>query len=223
MHSYIQPLAERLAANADAETAKWARSYMKDHFEFFGIKSPLRNALFKEFRAENGLPEFEDLAPIVMELYAQPERDFHYFAIELTAKFKKQWTLRTLPLFENMAVTKSWWDSVDYINSVCIRPFFKKFPVDKYEITQKWIDSGNMWLQRLSIICQLGLREKTDTTLLSRNILQLNTSNEFFIQKAIGWSLRELSKSMPDTVLAFVENNELKPLSRREALRLLKK
>lgn len=222
MHPYIQPLSRKLAAAANPETARWARSYMKDHFEFFGMKSPDRNALFKEFWAENGLPSMDDLGRTVEELFTLPEREFQYFGIELAAKYKKCYLPETLELIEHMAITKSWWDSVDYINSVCLRPWFKKHPENKAEITRRWIDSGNMWLQRLSIICQLGLREKTDIALLFRNILQLNTSKEFFIQKAIGWSLRELGKTWPDTVIEFVNENELKALSRREALKHLK-
>jgi len=222
MHPYFKPLTPKLAAAANANDAILAKMYMKDRFEFFGTRAPARNALFKEFWAEHGLPGFEDLDLLVTELFAMPEREYHYFAIEIVAKFKKQYTPETLALIEKIAVTNSWWDSVDYINSVCLRPYFKKYPENRVEITQRWIDSGNMWLQRLSVICQLDLRDKTDIALLFRNILQLNTSKEFFIQKAIGWALRELGKTYPETVVEFVGENDLKPLSRREALKHLR-
>lgn len=219
MNSYLIPLAEKLAAAGNPEDAEWSKRYMKNQFEFFGIKTPQRNAIFKEFWAEHGLPDFADLEPLVNNLFALPEREFHYFAIELATKFKKQWTERTLALFEKMVQKNSWWDSVDYINSVCLRPYFKRFPENTTEITQRWIDSGNMWLQRLSVIFQLGRRSDTDIALLFRNINQLSHSKEFFIQKGIGWALRELAKAAPETVREFVAENELKPLSRREALK----
>ena len=116
---------------------------------------------------------------------------------------------------------KSWWDSVDTINSVCFKPYFQKFPENRYEITQKWIDSENIWLQRLSVICQLGLKDKTDVELLFGNILQLTESKEFFVQKAIGWALRDLARNQPELVKKFVAENDLKPLSKREALKHL--
>lgn len=222
MHPYIHPLAQKLSVAANPDDAVWAKKYMKGQFEFFGIKSPARNAIFKEFWAEYRLPRFEDLEPLITELFDMPEREYHYFAIELTARFKMQCTSESLALLEKMVLLRSWWDSVDYINSVCLRPYFKKFPEDSAEITQRWIDSGNMWLQRLSVICQLGLRDKTDIALLFRNILLLNTSKEFFIQKAIGWALRELGKTYPETVIEFVNENDLKPLSSREALKHLR-
>ena len=46
-------------------------------------------------------------------------------------------------------------------------------------------------------------------------------SDEFFINKAIGWALREYSKTDADAVRAFVAETDLAPLSRREALKWL--
>lgn len=194
---------------------------MKNRCLFFGIKSPLRKEIIKEFFAENGLPEFAELNDIIDELFQLPQREFQYFGIELCGKLKKQWTAETLSLFEKMVVTKSWWDSVDYIKSVCLKDYFLKFPDERFEITQRWIDSGNIWLQRLSVIFQLGYKEKTDVELLQRNILQLTDSNEFFVQKAIGWALRDYARFNAEFVKKFVADNKLKPLSKREALKHL--
>lgn len=220
--TYIKELSLMLKASADEKDALWAAKYLKNQFEFFGIKAPARNAAFKEFFAKNGLPPEEQLEAMIDELFFLPEREFQYFGIELAAKFKREWKPESVYLFEKMAITKSWWDSVDYINIACIKPYFEKFTDDKASITQRWADSGNTWLQRLSLICQLGKKTRIDIPLLFRNILQLNHSDEFFIQKAIGWALRDLAWKEPDTVRKFVSENKLKPLSRREALKNLR-
>jgi 3-methyladenine DNA glycosylase AlkD len=81
--------------------------------------------------------------------------------------------------------------------------------------------SGNFWLQRVCIIFQLLHKSKTDTQLLASVINQLSSSKEFFIQKAIGWSLRQYVRTDPDWVFQFVESNQLAPLSKREAIRRL--
>ncbi len=175
-----------------------------------------------EFIETNGLPDFEQLEELIFALFEQPERELHHFAIEVCGKLKKDWTKETINLFEKMAMTKSWWDSVDGINIFCIRPYFTKFPDEIYEVTQSWIESGNIWLQRLSVICQLRKKEDTDKKLLTRNVLQLNDSEEFFVQKAIGWALRDLAHDDPEWVKDFVAKNDLKPLSKREALKNLK-
>lgn len=218
---YIQNIADRFKQNANTENAIKMKQYMRNKFEYYGIKSPERKAILKIFFAENDLPAFEELNEIADELFRLPEREFQYFAIELVGKYKKQWTEETLKLFEKMSVTKSWWDSVDYIKSVCFKPYFLKFPDKRYEITQRWIDSENIWLQRLSIIYQLGYKDKTDTELLRRNILQLNESEEFFVQKAIGWALRDYARVDAEFTKRFVAENSLKPLSNREALKNL--
>ncbi len=218
--SYIGSLQEKFGQASDPANAVRMSAYMKNRFPFFGIKTPERRRISREFINENGLPLFEKLDEVIFKLFELQHRELHHFAIELCGKYKNGWTPKTIKLFEKMAVTKSWWDSVDAINIFCIKPYFAKFPnADTYSITQSWIDSGNIWLQRLSIIFQLRLTDKTDTKLLARNILQLNHSDEFSVQKAIGWALRDFWRTDPDWVISFVNRNDLKPLSIREALK----
>ncbi len=222
MHTFTNLFVKKLKPNANPENAVAMKSYMKDRFEFLGIKTPERRRFLKEVYAEEDLPPFEDLETIVFELFDQPEREFQYTGIELCGRYKKHWTEKSLPIFEKMILTKSWWDTVDSIKSVCLRDYFLWFPENRYEITQQWIESGNMWLQRMSVIFQLSYKEKTDVELLKRNILQLNESEEFFVQKAIGWALRDYGRADKDFVRKFVTKNKLKPLSKREALKNIK-
>ena len=101
--------------------------------------------------------------------------------------------------------------------------YCKKFPADKSHYVNKWLKSKNMWLQRCALLFQLKYKKDIDTTLLSLGINSLLGSKEFFINKAIGWVLREYSRTNPQWVISFVEDTELAPLSSREALRLLDK
>jgi 3-methyladenine DNA glycosylase AlkD len=89
------------------------------------------------------------------------------------------------------------------------------------KLTLKWVKSGNMWLQRSALICQLGLRHTTNQAILYRNIKALNGGNEFFINKAIGWALREYSKTHPQQVRDFMAALKLAPLSVREGSKYL--
>ncbi len=83
--------------------------------------------------------------------------------------------------------------------------------------------SGNFWLQRVCMIFQLSYRDKTDFELMKKYILQLAGSKEFFLKKGTGWALRQHTRTDPHAVLNFVENNpQLAPLTKREALRLIK-
>ena len=222
MHSYIIPLASSFRENRNSENAEPMAKYMKNLFPYLGIKTPVRKELFKDFVKENGLPELSDLKQIILELWDLPEREFQYTAISLLRKFVKKWDEDFIDLFEHLVVTKSWWDSVDGIASWLVGEHLKQFPQQQDTYVDRWMVSGNMWLQRTCLLFQLHYKEETDVMLMGSIIMSLNTNKEFFIRKAIGWVLREYSKTDAEAVINFVENNELAPLSKREALKWLK-
>mgnify|MGYP006307548385 FL=1 len=100
-----------------------------------------------------------------------------------------------------------------------VDPYFKKFPEKKDKYIKKWIQSDNIWLQRSCILFQLAYKEDTDVELLFDIIIRLKDIDEFFIQKAIGWALRQYARIEPKVIKDFVKNNELSSLSEREALK----
>ena len=126
-----------------------------------------------------------------------------------------------IAFYEELIKTKSWWDSVDWIRKM-VGVHFQKFPHLIIPTTSEWMASGNIWLQRICLIFQLTYKEETDFDLMKKYILQLANSKEFFIQKGAGWALRQYSKTNSNGVLEFVEENQqLAPLTKREALKWL--
>ena len=218
MHKYVSGLEKIFIKNGNREEAAWAKAYLRNQFECFGIKTPLRRELCKKYMIGH-LPAYEELSEIVKDLWGQPQREFQYFATELLSKYRNEWQEELIELIEFMLINKSWWDTVDHIATDLTGPYFKIFPAQIRKVTGKWNCSKNIWLQRSSLMFQKAYREKTDTALLSTYILKLSDSNEFFIQKAIGWALREYSKTNPKWVKEFVKKNRLPKLSEREALR----
>ncbi len=199
------------------------KAYLKDLHPFFGIKQNVRRGLFKDYLKEVGIPAKEDYPGIARDLYAQDEREFHYCAIELSEKYKRKYEPNDLKLFEYLITNNSWWDTVDTVNNQLVHPYFLKYPDQRGDVTWKWAKDQNMWLNRVAIICQLKMKDKIDKEVLYRNIIPHLGSNEFFHQKAIGWALRQMGKTFPEDVCLFVESHDLKPLSRREALKLIGK
>ncbi|MFT6151359.1 MAG: 3-methyladenine DNA glycosylase AlkD [Flavobacteriales bacterium] len=120
-----------------------------------------------------------------------------------------------------MITNKSWWDTVDLITTNLVGNYFKLFPEQIIPITKIWMESDNIWLQRTCLIFQLKYKEEIDTDLLTDYILQLKDTKEFFINKAIGWILREYTRTNPEWVIDFVNKHELSNLSKREALKLI--
>ena len=221
VHPFITPLHSTFKRHANAENATAMCAYMKGHFPFFGIKTPQRRELMKEHMALFGVPEIDELPAIARSAFAFPEREVHHVAIDLLIKNAKKLNPDHLPLLEELITTKSWWDSVDALAVHALGTILKKYPREITKWNKRWTNSSNMWLNRTSILFQLRWKCDTDMDLLFANIDRHAKSQEFFIRKAIGWSLRELGATDPNAVRSFVASRKLSPLSTREALRKL--
>ena len=214
--SYLEPLIKSFTQHADKEAAAKMSGYMKNKFAFYGIPNPKRKELQSAFVKEHGWPGKEASGKVLRELWSLPQREYRYFAIDILDKFQKCSEEKDIALFEKLITTDSWWDTVDTLATKPVGTYFKLYPDQIKPVTGKWMKSGNMWLQRVCILFQLKYKKTTATKLLSGFILELKDSKEFFIQKAIGWSLREYSKSDPGWVREFLRKNKLMPLSIRE-------
>lgn len=220
LSDYVNKVEEFFRKHGNAENAVAMSAYMKNKFPFLGILAPQRKDLFKIFFNTFPLPNFDETKMLVKELYNLPEREYHYFALQLIIKHKRKWAPTDIVFFESLLLNKSWWDTVDIISSKIIAPFFLNYPNLTVSLTDSWSASKNIWLKRVSITFQLPYKKKTDIDILSRHILENASHNDFFIQKAIGWALRVYSKTDYKWVLNFViQNSTLKPLSKREAIK----
>ena len=219
----LQPLMASFEANANPEKAAGMKAYMKGQFEYIGVQTPIRKALAKDFFNEYGYPDPEELGDIVEYCWQLPYREYKYFAMELMVKMKKKAGHDAIYLYEKLITDKSWWDTIDLLAPSLVGYHFQEYPEERADYINKWITSGNIWLQRSCILFQLKYKGNTDTRLLSSIILKLKDSKEFFIRKAIGWSLREYSKTDPGFVVRFVQSYELSGLSHREAIKWLER
>lgn len=219
---YFKDLLQVFSEQADPENAFQMKKYMKGKFNFFGIKAPERKELSKIYWKHHGYLPDANPVKAVKWCWESDQREFQYFAMDSLAKIAKNPTIDFIEMYEFMVINKSWWDTVDFIASNLAGPYFIKFPKEISSTTKKWMKSNNIWLQRTCLLFQLKYRDRTDTSLLEDFINPLSGSNEFFIQKAIGWALREYSKNNQDWVTQFVSNNSLSNLSKREALKWMK-
>jgi 3-methyladenine DNA glycosylase AlkD len=211
----IEILAALFEENRNEENAGPMKKYMKDHFPFLGIKSPLRKELEKQFFKETGILKEPFDKDFVTGLWEKDEREYHYTAITYIGKFIKKLPKEVIPFLEKLITTKSWWDSVDSIAPL-VGELARKYPEVIEETIDGWSVNDNFWLRRSAILLQLKYKQQTNESLLYDYIVKNADSKEFFIQKAIGWALREYSKTNPISVKAFIEGNKLAPLSVRE-------
>ena len=221
MHPYLSPLVSLFQKNADPAQAAPMKKYMRGQFEYLGIKSPQLKLLMKQHIAEYRLPLVEQFDTIARELWSLPQREFQYVAISFSERLSRQLPKEFIKTLEYMIVSKSWWDTVDSIAGSIVGVHFQRFPDARKKFLAKWRKSENFWLRRTCILFQLGYKGDTDFDLLCEIIRENLGSQEFFINKAIGWSLRQYARTDPRVVKKFVKAAPLHPLSRREALKHL--
>ncbi len=203
----------------DVEAEKMS-AYMQKKFPFLGIKKPLRSSLQKEFIKQWKKTKEIDWE-FVFKLWDLPEREFQYFAIDLIVSLVNELQKNDINQIEKLITTKSWWDTVDILSTKAVGEICEKYSELKENAIINWSKSENMWLKRSAILFQLKYKEKTDTILLEKIIVENSNSDEFFINKAIGWALREYSKTDREWVRKFIQQNTLKPLSIREGSKYL--
>ncbi len=221
MNGFIDGLREKYQAKACPENARQMKAYMRNQYDFFGLKAEKQRETNRQFLKEAGMPAIADLPELIHKLWEQPEREMQFFGMLLLDKYKNKVDEDFIQIYEFMISTKSWWDTVDYIAATLVGAHFKRFPHQIPVYTEKWMESGNLWLQRSALLFQLKYRNSTDIKLMFSLIEQLSEEKDFFIRKAIGWVLRQYSKTDPETVIKFVESHTLSGLSRKEALKVI--
>lgn len=221
--NFINDLEHEMRENANREMAVPMENYMKNKFSFLGIKTDQRRTIFKTNYEKHKAEIKANFRAIAWELFLKNEREFHQCAIDLLVKeFKKNYVLEDIQLIENFIITNSWWDSVDVVAKYILGGYLLQFPKETYTVIERFSNSNNLWLNRSGIIFQLSYKEKTDFDLLKAECEKHKHSKEFFIQKAIGWALRDYSRFNPSGVTEYVNSTNLKPLSQREAIRNIK-
>ncbi|NJC95168.1 MAG: DNA alkylation repair protein, partial [Anaerolineae bacterium] len=159
MHPYIKPLITLFEQNADPSQAPGMKKYMRDQFEYLGIKSPKFKELLKKFLGEYGLPPVDELDIIVRKLWSLPRREFQYLAVSLTGRSEKQLPPDFIHTLEYLITTKSWWDTVDSLAGGPVGVHFKRYPAIKKKYLAKWRRSDDFWLRRTTLLFQLNYKE----------------------------------------------------------------
>ena len=215
----VEELLENLKAVANPDDAGAMKAYMKNKFEFLGVKTPARRKLAKAFfkQQTDSVVDWNFINEAWNNLY----RELQYAALDYLESRKKLLTPSDLPRLKKLAQTKSWWDTIDSLDRL-VGTIIVRFPETK-EIILAWSRDEDIWLRRLAIDHQLLRKEETDTELLEKILANNLDQTEFFINKAIGWALRDYSKTNPDWVRAFIERHqtEMAALSIREGSKYL--
>ena len=201
----LADLLEELEAAKNPEKATPMEAYMRHQFPFLGIAAPERNARYKKYFPSAKKTKIIDW-DFVDTCWEKDAREYQYVAVNYLKAMQSYLTKSDLPKLERLVVTKSWWDTVDILDRVVGSLVYDKPKLG--EIILQWSLSDNIWLRRVAIDHQLLRKEKTDVHLMEKILLNNLDQTEFFINKAIGWALRDYSKTNPTWVAGFIEKNK---------------
>lgn len=212
-------LNKELRSRMNPLRASKMEAYMRNQFPFYGVMSTPRKELLKALKKEHlEVLDSNEKRALIQLLWEEEHRECQLVALDWLMQWKpKEFTASDIDLFEWLITTKSWWDTVDGIAPNVVGKYARIFPEQMKETLHRWESHDSFWIRRACLIFQLRYRQETDLDLLQYFINKFKPDREFFIQKAIGWSLREVSKWNPTWVARVVEEEQLTGLAKREA------
>lgn len=215
----VEDIFQGLKEVANPEDAIHMKAYMKDQLEFLGVKTPVRRKLSKVFFKKNSSLAID--WKFIHQAWDNPYREMQYVVLDYLQLKQKALTPSDLPKIKKLAQTKPWWDTIDFLCR-SVGYISLHYPETK-KIVLDWSRDKDFWLRRIAIEHQLLQKEETDVQLLEQILINNLNQTEFFINKAIGWALRDYSKTNPDWVLEFIEKykDKLSKLSIKEGSKYL--
>lgn len=214
MDKYLM-IKEKFESQKNEEQAIPMAKYLRNKFKCYGLKTQERRNVYKDVIQEDkarGIIDWEFLYLCFQDEY----RDMNYLVLDYLLAQKKSLQFDDIKKMEVFVKTNQWWDSIDVMNTIIGDIGLLDPRVD--ELMLKWSTDKDFWLRRVAITHQLMRKINTNTELLEKILVNTFGSDEFFINKAIGWALRDYSKTNPDWVRNFIGNHweKMSKLSIRE-------
>ena len=222
----LTKLRKALRKVANPTKAVAMQAYMKSAMPYHGVQTPLFRQVCREVFSEVSFDNASQWREQVLSLWRNARfREERYAALFLSGdkRAREFQTPAAVKVYEEFITTGAWWDYVDTIASNSLGPILTKYPTPMRRKMLAWSECDDLWKRRSSIICQLGFKGQTDLELLYACIEPSLESREFFLQKAIGWALRQYARTNPTEVRRYVQlyESRLSALSRREAMKHL--
>ncbi len=214
---------EELKKVADPEKAPQMQAYLKTDMPMYGVQKPDRMPIYREMKASFAPRSQTEYEERVLALWALPHREEKYAAIAYAGQHRDFQTTASVPLYERLIREGAWWDFVDFVAVDLIGQVFLAERAAMNPVIDGYVTDDSMWIRRTSLIAHNKHKGQTDEARLFNHCLHLAPEKEFFIRKAIGWALREYSKTAPEAVRGFLVENRarLSGLSYREGAKHL--
>ncbi|MYJ86866.1 MAG: hypothetical protein F4044_04025 [Rhodobacteraceae bacterium] len=226
--TFREKLLTRFSEAGDPDTAKYQQSYMKTDMPFWGVKTPQTRKIVSSLIKESRIESPEEWVSLMDFIWTNASRREEWYAsIEIFnhAKFRKWILPEHMDFVEKMVVEGAWWEIIDPIATHGVHQMLINQPLETSVILRDWAQSTNIWKRRTAILTQLLSKEKMDWNMQLGIMEHSLVEKEFFLQKAIGWVLRQYSRTNPQRVEDYISQNEqrLSSLAKREGMKWILK
>jgi 3-methyladenine DNA glycosylase AlkD len=213
-----------LRRHAKPERAAGEKRYLKSDLEFLGVGVPDLRREVRLWSKEHPELDRVGLLKLCRALWQRPVHELRVFAIELLRAGRGSLDGSDLAFLEWMLSDANTWAYVDAIAVHLAGPLVESFPELSSDL-DRWAAAENFWLRRSAMLALLlPLRRGSgDWRRFERYADDMLEEREFFIRKAIGWVLREVSKKYPERVSEFVGSRveRVSGVTFREAIKYL--
>jgi 3-methyladenine DNA glycosylase AlkD len=218
-------LGAALEARGEAGYAEGAKRYLKSDLDFYGTRMPLIRRTVRDFRKERPDLSRPALLRLVKESWSRPVHEMRLAAILLLAGDVDRLRATDLGVVENMLRTSFTWAYVDPLAIDVGGGMWVAGTLSVGDL-DRWANDDDFWIRRSSMLVLLKPAKagnEKDFERFARYADSMLEEKEFFIRKAIGWVLREVSKKDPEKVQAWVEPrlDQMSGVTRREAIKYL--
>jgi 3-methyladenine DNA glycosylase AlkD len=199
-------LAYELLQSAMPDRATNEKRYLKSDIEHYGVRVPVIRKLARRFVREHKTLSKSDLVALSVELWDRDVYELRKLAVNIVASRVEMLDASDLPFTERMLRQSHTWALIDDLAINVVAPLLSTAD-DAEEIRARWAKDDDFWLRRTAMLALLPrLRRATKGwDEFTRYADAMLDEEEFFIRKAIGWVLREVSKHSPDLVFRWIE------------------
>jgi 3-methyladenine DNA glycosylase AlkD len=210
----------------DPEVAVAQQAYMKSAMPYYGVTAPRLKQVLRPVLAAYAPADRATWEATVRGLWdGATHREERYAALALARhRVARAWQdPEVLGLYKHLVVTGAWWDLVDEVASHLVGGVLAGHRREVTPVVRAWARDEDLWVRRTAVLSQVRHKSDTDTDLLHDAIDANLDDRSFWLRKAIGWALRDYSRTDPAWVRAEVEllGDRMSGLSRREATRHL--
>ena len=202
----VRKLARRIEAELErtgtSDRAEAEKRYLKSDLAFFGCTLGDMRRLTKAVDADER-PSHDELVALVRELWRKPVFERRMVAVLLLELHAGDLDSADLPLLETLIRESKTWALVDGLAGKVVGTIALRHRVKQK--LDRWARDDDFWVRRSSLLAELEpLKSGASFRPFADRADALLDETEFFIRKAIGWVLREMSKTRPQEVYEWI-------------------